>query len=169
MAKWEVFKSAEFNGDIVITDPCYLAHGGGKGVLGEWDDQESWISAHGGLVNRTYYGDWGCTVFKTKNEIGRILKGSKSLGEFCADSGRVCVVALKDVLEASPNFDQWVNEHAWCATIIRNFSGTVSFAKRTTTHTSKKFGKWQDTELHVRGDGKIGGRKVSFESIQTSL
>lgn len=35
MAKWEVFKSAEFNGDIVITDPCYLAHGGGKGVRGD--------------------------------------------------------------------------------------------------------------------------------------
>lgn len=46
-------------------------------------------------------------------------------GEFCADSGKVCVVYLNEVLKFNPNFKEWAETHSWCVTIIEDFDGNV--------------------------------------------
>lgn len=169
MAKWECIKRASFDGDIVITDPCYLKCGGVLEVLEGPEELESFITGHGGLSNTTHYGDWGCTVFKTSDRlVGGNLRNVDAIGEFCADSGMVCVIDLKYVREFSPNFEDWLNNHAWCGTVIRGFKGTVGlFVKR--VKRKCRMGEYDAIALRVRGDGEVGGEAISFESKQTSL
>lgn len=171
-AKWECIKSAEFDGDILITDPCYLKHGGSN-FLEECENWEPWVTDHGGMINRTYYGDWGCTVFKGGPKAGSIPKNAPKLGEFCADAGMVCVVGLDHVRLESPGFEKWLKEHSWCGTVIKGFKGVVKFITKTTPHSymdeKGKVHEYKDIELHVRGEGEIGGKPASFESVQTSL
>lgn len=50
-----------------------------------------------------------------------------TLGEFCADAGMVCVVYLDEILKVNPNFKEWVEKHPWCATIIEDFDGLVTY------------------------------------------
>jgi hypothetical protein len=158
MSKWQCIKRASFDGDIVITDPCYLLHGGGKEVL-KWQDMKSFVTGHGGMFNTTYYGDWSCTVFKTGNSLaGGRLMNVDAIGEFCADSGTVCVIDLKHVREVSPKFEDWLKDHAWCGTVVRGFKGSVGLFKCS-----------EGIALRVRGDGEVGGEAISFESKQTSL
>lgn len=156
---WTCIRSCEFNGDIVITDPHYINQ---KEAFGE----ETLFDGRG-LVNTTFYGDWGCTVYRTPAKIGCIPSDALEIGKFCADSGMVCVVDLKDALNSFPEFESWLEERPWCGTIIRNFVGTVTFM--TQKHKEKYDGHvYEYTELRVRGDGLIDGLPVSFESIQTS-
>lgn len=161
--KWhDVGVPVEFNGDILITDPCYLCQGGSM----EWDP-EAWESGevaarYGGIGSRTYYGDWGCTLYRTDKEAGRVSNADEKIGHFCADAGLVCVIDVAHVRELSPGFEAWLKEHDWCGTIVRNFKGTVRFIK----HTTVVHG-FNEVELHVRGDGEIDGSPASFESMQT--
>ena len=169
MAKWECIKRASFDGDIVITDPCYLRHGGGEEALEEPEERESFVTGHGGLFNTTYYGDWGCTVFKTGNMLaGGNLKKADAIGEFCADSGSVCVIHLKHVREVSPKFEDWLNDNACCGTVIRGFKGTVGLFVKSVKRKCR-MGEYDAIALRVRGDGEVGGEAISFESKQTSL
>lgn len=169
MESWKCIKKASFDGDIVITDPCYLMFGGGHKVLKKSEDEESFVTGHGGLYNTTYYGDWGCTVFETSNRLaGGNLRNADAIGKFCADSGMVCVIDLKHVREVSPKFEDWLKDHSWCGTVIRGFKGTVGlFAKR--VKRKCRMGEYDGITLRVRGDGEIGGKAISFESKQTSL
>ena len=170
MAKWQCIKRASFNGDIVITDPCYLRHGGGEeNKMLSPENWEAWMTENGGLINTTYYGDWGCTVFKTSNIAagGNLLK-KDAIGEFCADAGMVCVIDMKNVLKLSPKFEDWLKEHSWCGTVIRGFKGTIAlFAK--STKVKCRMGTYDSTSLRVRGDGEMNGEVISFESKQTSM
>ena len=59
--QWTCIAEREFDGDIVITDPCYIKENGQEI---EWDSHEE-LMKECGLCNTTYYGDWGCTVFRT--------------------------------------------------------------------------------------------------------
>lgn len=166
-AKWECIKEAEFDGDIIITDPCYLK------VVEDCEEWEPWIKKHGGLISRTFYGDWGCTVYNTKGSVGHIPSDAVEIGGFCADSGMVCVVGLDAVVKDNPKFMEWLKAHGWCGTIIRGFKGQVRFMTKTTMRTMKTRTEgtihYKDVELHVRGDGTIGGEESAFESVQTSL
>lgn len=170
--KWECIKSAEFDGDILITDPCYLKHGGSK-YLEDFDNWEPWVEKHGGLINRTYYGDWGCTVFKSGPKEGRIPRAAEELEGVCVDAGTVCVVKLDDVLKESPKFIEWLGAHLWCGTVIRGFKGKIKFIVRKTPQSFKdengEVHEYNDIELHVRGDGEINGKQMYFESLQISL
>lgn len=165
MGKWVVQAEMEFSGDIIITDPCYL-----HSDL-DWDEKEAFCKGHG-LVSRTYYGDWGCTVYKTAGEAGKIESGEE-IGEFCADAGMVCVLDIRDALDLNPGFAGWMDEHPWCVTKIKGFKGTVKLIKKET----KRFFKdnlgnridYVDTELRVRGEGTVNGEPFTFESMQTSL
>lgn len=120
--------------DIVITDPCYFH----TDTLPEKMIQRD-----------TIYGDWSCTVYEDCDEPSKI-------GEFCADSGMVCVAALKDVLNLNPEFENWAKEHDWCATIIRNYTGHVAIVE-------KKNGDY----AYVVVEGK--GPEMSFTTAQTGL
>ena len=157
--EWKVVAKKLFNGDIVITDPCYLGY----------TDETCDTYERCGIVSPTYYGDWGCTVFKTDGKLGHVTSKMPKLGKFCADAGMVCVMYLEDAEALKPGFVDWLNERPWCATIIPKFSGEVSFV------TNREETKFDDgkvygfTELHVHGDGTIDGEEASFESVQTSL
>lgn len=94
--------------DIVITDPCYFHVDANPEKMIQRD---------------TIYGDWSCSVFAKYYE-------PEVIGEFCADSGMVCVAALKDVLKINPEFENWAKEHSWCATIIRNYTGHVAIVEK---------------------------------------
>ena len=104
--------------DIVITDPCYIIK------------DEDWVRCDFGrdlsifgvqkyIVHDTLYGDWSCTVYN-------LDKNREPMGEFCADAAHVSVLSLKDISEnINPDFEAWVKEHDWCATIIRDYIGIV--------------------------------------------
>ena len=163
--KWECLMSKEFDGDIVITDPCY--------VLAHVDCDGGEIYGGRGMASSTYYGDWGCTLFRTENDVGRVGKGSPALGRFCADGGMVCVAYVEDARESfnsmknGCSFDKWLEERPWCATVVKGFKGKVSFMLRRGTFTYKGV-KYDNSELRVRGDGEAGGKPFLFESVQTS-
>nr|DAL66756.1 MAG TPA: Protein of unknown function (DUF4241) [Bacteriophage sp.] len=115
-------KVMEFDGDIVITDPCYLSHNMSNEERRGFDCA---YMAHYGIVgieSDTYYGDWSCTTYDrlTWDEDGH----SKPIGEFCADSGMVCVADLKSVLKFNPKYNDHI-EYPYCVTLVRNFKGTV--------------------------------------------
>lgn len=74
---------------------------------------------HTYMTHSTLYGDWSCTVYNKDTE--------KPIGEFCADAGLVSVFLLDEVRAYNPDIDNWVKEHPWCATVIKDFNGTVSF------------------------------------------
>ncbi len=158
---WKCIGEKKFSGDIIITDTRYV-------LKGDWDEDEAWAKEHG-LESHTFYGDWGCTVFKTTGTIGNIPRKSEKLGKFCADAGRVCVLHLKDALKKSPDFKKWIEEHKWCVAVIEGFEGTVRLMTKTTIEKFSDGTPYKDTELRIRGEGTIGGEEAVFETVQTSL
>lgn len=158
------------NTDVLITDPCYLMYGerGESMPLGEL---ESWCKEHG-LISRTFYGDWGCTVFGAKSKVGHPNTDIK-LGRFCADAGMVCVLDMDDVRARFPDIDKFVEERSWCAAVIKGFCGHVRLMTMTRRMSFKdKEGKktwYNDTELRIHGVGTINSVYAAFESVQTSM
>lgn len=74
-----------------------------------------------------------------------------SYGKFCADSGMVCVI-LAEELDNKNKFLEWAKEHSWCATIIPDFDGDVSY------------------EVDEKGDAHlIGTGNKPFYTNQTGL
>lgn len=167
--KFKVVDEAEFDGDVLVTDPCYLRHGGSDDGPG-WDPEgtERFVRKCGGMYSTTYYGDWGCAIYRTKGVRGNIPKGAECLGYFCSDAGLVCVVELKDVLKRSPGFMDWLRSYGHCGAVIRNFKGKVSFLKRS-WKVKLRGHVYTETELRVHGNGTVGGEPISFESKQTSM
>ena len=124
-----------FNGDILITDPCYIHQ-----LLPDperenrfWDffmnhaflrfvaDAPGLFlyGLYNTLIGRTIYGDWSCTTYM-KHEGGDI-----EIGRFCADAGLVGVFLLEEVEKFNPNFSRWLVRHAHCGTVISGFNGVV--------------------------------------------
>lgn len=129
---------------IIITDPCYI----GSLYVKEDDDEDNSICGINFLVNRyNLFGDWYCLCYRGDVDYRRLseewedisceLEGEEyekkkaewiknyCYGEFCADSGNVCVAYLDDVLEENPKFEEWMKTHQWCVTVIPDFDGTV--------------------------------------------
>lgn len=137
--------------DILITDPCYIIRDDGER---DWDRchcGSNWeaLGIHKYVTKDTLYGDWGCTVWNsdTKEEIG----------QFCADAGLVSIFSLSEVKEYNPDIEKWCEDHTWCATIIRGFTGTASI-KVIFDETNYDF------EVRCVGEGNI-----NFVSSQTGL
>lgn len=162
---WRDIASRDFDGDVVITDPCYLRHGMSLDDLREpwWNTTEPIIRDGGGMQNRTFYGDWGCTVFSADGKkVGkRFTSSDKPLAYFAADSGEVCVVPLAAVAKVNPNFEAWAKERDDLVAIIRGFKGKVRLCVY-------KGQSWP-VLLRVRGDGEKDGQPFHFETCQTSL
>lgn len=181
-SEWTCIAEREFDGDIVITDPCYIRE---TDRSFDWDEREA-LMKDIGLISRTFYGDWGCTVFRTgeDSKVGFIGSECEEIGNFCADAGMVCVIYMRDARRMSPDIDKWIAEHDWCATVIHGFKGTVRLMTLETRRwmntdwmsyeTKKSLGVkgkrkyYADTELRVRGDGTKNGEPFCFESYQTS-
>lgn len=159
-----VTKKFELDGDIIITDPCYI---------------DDWvIPTHS---RDTIYGDWSCNVFDLTNK----KKKPFSIGEFCADSGQVCVTNIsKCNRDNRKKLEDWVSSHKWCATIIKNFKGSIeyveltqyfAYAKRDYNREKgifcapKKFYWEKDTALIINGSGTKDGKKFIFSTQQTGF
>lgn len=115
------------------------------------------------MVNSTLYGDWSCTTYNKDTK--------ETIGEFCADSGLVSVFLLDEVRAYNSDIDNWIKEHSWCATIIKDFDGIVNFIHvhtegvyDYTTKYWKKGDPCSDDILIVEGEGNI-----NFTTRQTGL
>lgn len=140
-----------FDGDIVITDPCYTIS-----EIKELDYDSL------PLCRDTIYGDWSCTTYD-KNTNTKI-------GSFCADGGMVCVDTLENILSRRPDFENEYND--WCKTIIRNFSGKVKFCiVCVSPERDKEKFSINNYEVRVVGEGvnKVTGEKIEFFTTQTGF
>lgn len=160
----------EFDGDIIITDPCYIIRAEHHGTTPVTDDD--WDACHYGsnmevlginqyMTRDTIYGDWGCTVYNTDTD--------QPIGEFCADAGLVSVFLLDEVLKYNPDFD-YHKERKWTTTLIPDFKGTVQFVVERIEEVHET-DCWEDFSVHVIGHGinKKTGKPINFRSIQSSL
>ncbi len=151
----------EFDGDIIITDPCYIIHKDNDwDRCGYGDDLEALGITHY-MTRDTLYGDWSCTVFNTDNR--------RKLGNFCADAGLVSVISLDEVLKYNPSFDCHINRK-WTTTVIKNFKGTVQFVVEEEQY-EYKGKRCTDYSVKVVGHGinKRSGKPVNFVGLQTGF
>lgn len=135
--------------DILITDPCYVIEDDDwmKSDLGRDLDSFGMTKY---ATKSTLYGDWSCTVFDKDSR--------KPIGEFCADAGIVSVFSLDEVKKClNPKIEDWVKEHPWCATILRNYTGKVQIK---TGYDKKNYEFYR----YVDGEGSI-----NFIGNQTGL
>lgn len=157
-------KSTKFDGDIIITDPCYILYKyDTPGHEDDWEkcdygDNVEAIGIHNYIINGTIYGDWSCHTFEKKTH--------KVLGRFCADSGMVGIFDLKEILNYNPNYSD-PDEKPWTATLIKNFSGRVWIEEH---WDDKDTNNWK-SYIKVVGSGvdKVTGEKIEFFTSQTGL
>lgn len=160
----------EFDGDIIITDPCYIMNDNNEddwSKSGYGDNMEA-LGINHYMTRDTLYGDWSCTTFNSDTK--------EKIGEFCADAGLVSVFLLDEVLQYNPEFDCHIN-CPW-ATLVKDFKGTVEFVVNhiegeydETTKWWKKGDKYEDDEVQVVGDGvnKVTGEPIRFVGRQTGI
>lgn len=163
----------EFDGDIIITDPCYVirhddSYGNDWEKCGYGSDMES-LGINHYMTRDTIYGDWSCTTFDTDTK--------KPIGQFCADAGLVSVFLLDEVLKYNPDFNYHI-ERPWTTTLIKNFKGSVQFIVRRIegeyeedTEYWSAGDKWVDYSVEVVGHGvdKVTGKPINFVGKQTGL
>lgn len=168
----------EFDGDILITDPCYIIRSKHHGTIpitkDDWrtcnygyDMKELGINHY--MTRDTLYGDWFCTTFNSDTK--------QSIGNFCADAGLVSVMILDEVLKYNPDYD-CNKETEYAATIIRDFKGTVQFVVKhvdgyyeETTDYHNKGDYWEEYYLEIVGHGinKISGKPINFVGKQSGF
>lgn len=168
LIKTEVIKQMEFDGDIVITDPCYIND--------ETNDSDrNFLSVKvKNIQNDTLYGDWSCTVWKANNDDECI--DDNKIGTFCADSGMVIVADWEQVKKYNSEAEQWVEAHDWCATVIKGFKGIVKMIRfdyeitynedwyPESSYGHKKGDTYIDRSLRLYGTGNINwiGAQTGF-------
>ena len=127
---------AHYSGNIIITDPCYIVK-----PEDQQDKSLSELGIRNAICKDTIYGDWSCTTFDS--DSGEVL------GEFCADSGRVCVCDLTEVLKYRPDFVNYIQDYPHAVTHIQNFEGNVQIIVDSICRDAIV-----DYEVHVVGHGK---------------
>lgn len=168
----------EFDGDILITDPCYVIREKHHGTIPITNND--WSACNYGynmeklginhfMTKNTLYGDWSCTTFDSDTK--------EPIGSFCADTGLVSVMLLDEVLKYNPGYD-CNKETEYVATIIRDFKGTVQFVVKhidgyyeDTTDYHQKGDYWEEYYLEVIGHGinKVSGKPINFVGKQTGF
>lgn len=151
----------EFDGDILITDPCYITKCTEE--QNDWDvceygENMSILGINHSMSRDTLYGDWECTTFNTDT--------TEELGNFCADSGMVGVFLLNEVLEYNPEFTELLKEHPGLSTVIRNFKGTVQFIIK---EFEDGFGVWYELQVTGHGINKETGESINFYTSLAEL
>ena len=157
----------EFDGDIIITDPCYVM----KPYKPD-EENDDWKKCGFGaemeqlgithyMTRDTIYGDWSCTVFNTDTR--------RKIGSFCADAGLVSVFLLDEVLKYNPAFDYHINRK-WTTALIKNFKGIVQFVVEEEPYEYKGEQHF-DYCVRVVGHGinKRSGKPINFVGRQTGL
>lgn len=159
----------EFDGDIIITDPCYIMKEDNDWAVCAYGENMKALGITHYMTRDTLYGDWSCTTFDTDTK--------EAIGKFCADAGLVSVFLLDEVLKYNPEFDYHLN-YKWMVTWIKDFKGTVEFVVKhiegyyeEDTDYWKKGDYWEDYVLEVVGHGinKVTGKPINFVGKQTGL
>jgi hypothetical protein len=143
----------EFDGDIIITDPCYVS------TDLDWCNGFENKLKHC-MMRDTIYGDWSCTTFD--------LNSNKLLGRFCADAGEVGVFDFAEVDKYNPEFKTKYGE--WCWTHIKDFKGTCQFIVKKSRY--KYHDEWHtdfSVEVHGHGVNKKTGEPIDFVGKQTGF
>lgn len=149
--------SMEFDGDIIITDPCYIIKDEDwRNCYYGYDNMKDFGFTHY-MTRDTLYGDWSCTTFD--------MDTKEALGRFCADAGLVSVFLLDEVLKYNPDYD-WHITKPYTATVIKDFKGTVQFVVK-----YRKRGDGEEYYVEVIGHGmnKATGKPINFIGRQTGL
>lgn len=105
------------------------------------------------LSRDTLCGDWSCHIFDTNSE--------EVLGEFCADSGMVCVCLMDEVFAYDPDCD-FFKRNQETAAIVRDFDGEIQIAVKEYKGVyeedwdcNKKGDPYIDYEVQIIGNGNI--------------
>ena len=151
----------KFDGDILITDPCYITKCTEE--QNDWDvcdygENMSILGINQSMSRDTLYGDWECTTFNTDTQ--------EEIGDFCADSGMVGVFLLDEVLKYNPDFTELLKEHPGLSTVIRNFKGTVQFIIK---EFEDDFGVWYELQVTGHGISKETGESINFYTSLAEL
>lgn len=164
-------KPMEFDGDIIITDPCYIIDNTAEEdhwELCNYGSEMENLGIHNYMTRNTLYGDWSCTTYSDKGDV---------LGHFCANAGLVSVFLLDEVLKYNPKFDSHIKSD-WTTTWIKDFKGTVQFVVVYTdgyyeedSEYHEKGEYWEDYSVQVVGKGinKITGESINFVGKQTGF
>lgn len=135
-----------FDGDIVITDPCYLVSYKDE----KHDEKLETLWNNLLLVKDTLYGDWGCVTINTDT--------NEKIGRFCADGAMVCVVLLDEVKKLTPDYIPHEE-----ATLIKDFHGEVRIVVEEEFY-EYEGKKQKDYVVHVEGRGN-----TNFKTFQTGF
>ena len=163
----------EFDGDIIITDPCYVVRDEDM-YDNDWQESEygerlDKLGINHFMTRDTIFGDWSCSVFNTNT--------GRKIGSFCADAGLVSVMSLEEVLQYNPEFN-YHTDKKWTTALIKNFKGTVQFIVKEVkwyldedTSYGKKGDEFTDYCVEVVGHGinKKTGKPIDFIGRQTGL
>lgn len=146
-----------FTGDIIITDPCYIAKDN------DWpdflDDVYNGENDIKNFIERdTIYGDWSCTTFD--------MITKKPIGKFCADAGMVGVFILSEVLEYNPLFN-YHTERPWTTTLIKDFDGDIWFEVE--EEYDEEYGYDYSVYVIGKGTNTKTGERIEFKTSQTGL
>lgn len=160
----------EFDGDIIITDPCYIIKDGSD----DWErcnygENMELLGFSKYITKRTLCGDWSCTTYNTDN--------NQAIGAFSADTGLVSVFLLDEILKYNPEYKAHI-ESKWTTTWIRDFKGKVQIivthsegVYSETTEYHSEGDTWEDFSVEVVGHGvnKITGQPINFIGCQTGF
>lgn len=149
----------EFDGDIIITDPCYIIREEADDLEYEIAESETDISRYGFtsyMKRSTLYGDWTCTTYDTRT--------GRELGHFAADGGMVGVFLLDEVQRYNPLYK--INEGSWCVTCIKDFKGIVEFKVEKVVY---DWGDIEEVRVYGHGINKKTGEPIEFIGKQTNL
>ena len=164
-------KPMQFEGNLLITDPCYVMRLDSDWERCNYGSRMEVLGIAHYMTRDTIFGDWSCTVFDMASD------NPKPLGKFCADSGLVSVFLLDEVKKYNPSFD-YPETRPWTATVIRDFKGTVQFVVELEegyyeedSEFWSKGDHWEDFSVHVigRGVNTKTGEPIIFRSSQTGL
>lgn len=149
-------KTTEFDGDIIITDPCYISK------ENDWPEFYENPPMSNYMIRDTIYGDWSCSCWNTDSE--------EILGQFCADAGLVGVFSRDEVRQYNPDFEKEYANIQWGWTLIKDFKGTVQFVIKKSRYKSNH--EWHDdfsVQIHGHGINKQTGEPINFLASQTGI
>lgn len=172
------------NKSIIITDPCYLMHAIDKNVDGDFSfygdsvakRSMSKMGFDNCIIAPTLYGDWSCSVYNINDydvrnckNVGELagfftskVEEKNKIGDFCADSGMLCVVLADDVRNFNPGFFEWALFHRHCVTYIPNYTGEIGLYD-----VEDKNSEFKTVYRHIYGIGKGFFGYKNFYSLQT--
>lgn len=156
----------EFDGDIIITDPCYILKEDSDWDKCSWGSDMEAIGIYNYITRETLCGDWICATFNSDT--------GEEIGGFSADAGLVSVFLLDEVLNYNPNFNYHIDK-TWTTTLIKDFKGTVQiiikYIEGVYEHSTEYYkagDKWVNyfTEVVGHGVNKKTGENINFVGKQ---